>query len=346
MISLKILILGAGAIGSMLGVHLIRAHEEVTFLDQQEVTEKLAKEGITLRLKDKEHHSDKIKTITSKELSRSSTCYDLVIVAVKAYHVGDVCTLIRRENFKNLITIQNGVGNEEALAGRFGPQGLISGAITLPVARGADGAVEMTNPEGGIALAPVNRGESCEHLAGLFRRAGFTVKTYENYHEMKWSKLLLNIIGNATSAILDMSPSEIFNDRQLTRLEKRQFMEALEVMKGQGLKVVDLPGYPVRFISTLFGFSPPTLLEIIMSAGGSASRGSKMPSLHIDLSSGSMFSEVEVLNGAIAQHALKDGVDAPVNIFLYETLDGMVNGLIPRDTFKKNPEKLLKRVRS
>jgi len=217
-ISMNILILGAGAMGTMLGAHLIRAFEEVTFLDQKVVEEKLAKEGVTLRVKDKVHHIEHVKTISSKELSNSSACFDLVIVAVKAYSIADVCTLIKRENFKNLLIIQNGVGSEEILAGRFGPQGIISGAITLPVARAADGAVEMTNPRGGISLAPVNSGDSIAFLVELFRRAGFEVKPCRNYRALKWSKLLLNMIGNATSAILDMSPSEIFNDRKLTGL--------------------------------------------------------------------------------------------------------------------------------
>jgi len=344
-ISLNILILGAGAIGTMLGVHLIRAYEDVTFTDRPEVLEKLAKEGATLRSMDKEHHIEHIKTIGSKELSISSTCYDLVIMAVKAYHVGDVCTLIKRESFKNLLIIQNGVGNEEIVAGRFGPQGLVSAAITLPVARATDGAVEVTNPRGGIALAPVNSGESIASIEGLFRRSGFEVKSCKNYREMKWSKLLLNMIGNAASALLDMSPSEIFSDRKLTGLEKRAFIEGLEVMKALKLKPVDLPGYPVRLIATLFRLSPPTLLEIIMTTSGSGSRGDKMPSLHIVLTAGSSLSEIEVLNGAIAQHALKLGIDTPVNIFLYETLEGIVNGHIPRDTFKKNPEKLLNKIR-
>jgi len=123
-------------------------------------------------------------------------------------------------------------------------------------------------------------------------------------------------------------------------------MECLEVMKAQKIDPVDLPGYPVRLIAALFRLSPPTLLEIIMTAGGSGSRGDKMPSLHIDLQSGSSYSEIEVLNGAVAQYALKLGINAPVNIFLYETLEGMVNGHIPRDAFAKNPEKLLRKIRS
>ena len=59
---------------------------------------------------------------------------------------------------------------------------------------------------------------------------------------MKWSKLLGNLVGNATSAILDMDPGAVYADRLGYRIERRQIHETVAVMRALGLKPVPLPG--------------------------------------------------------------------------------------------------------
>ena len=55
---------------------------------------------------------------------------------------------------------------------------------------------------------------------------------------MKWSKLLANLVGNATSAILDLDPASIYADKRLYAIERRQLREALAVMRALGLRPV------------------------------------------------------------------------------------------------------------
>jgi 2-dehydropantoate 2-reductase len=339
---LRILIIGAGAIGTMLGIKLHQSGLEVVFLDKPEVLQKLSSSAMVLSLKEgeKEYILEKPGTISINDLSTIEKPFDCAILCVKAYHTDDVCSYLEKSHFRVLLTVQNGVGNEEILAAKFDPTFIYSGAITLPVARHDFSNVEITNAKGGIALAPMKRGNPGDTLYRIFQDAGFTTMIHDDYREMKWSKLLLNILGNASSAILDMSPDEIFDDRRLTKIEKTAFMEGLKVMKALKLHLVDLPGYRIKLISALFWTLPPTLLEIVMSTQKKGARGSKMPSLHIDLASGSSSSEVEVLNGAIAQNAIKLGIPAPVNILFYEILTGMAAGHMSRENFRKKPDKL------
>ena len=63
--------------------------------------------------------------------------------------------------------------------------------------------------------------------------AGFSVTIYPDAAAMKWTKLLMNMVGNATCAILDMPPNEIFADTSLADLEIEAWREALAVMKAQ-----------------------------------------------------------------------------------------------------------------
>ena len=65
---------------------------------------------------------------------------------------------------------------------------------------------------------------------------------------MKWSKLLGNLVGNATAAILDMDVGAIYRHPGLFRLEHAQLDEALSVVRALGLSPVALPGADVRML--------------------------------------------------------------------------------------------------
>jgi hypothetical protein len=71
---------------------------------------------------------------------------------------------------------------------------------------------------------------------------GLRARRLEDAASMRWSKLLANLLGNATSAILDMDPGDVYRDRGLFDVERRQLREALAVMRALGLRPLALPG--------------------------------------------------------------------------------------------------------
>jgi len=116
--------------------------------------------------------------------------------------------------------------------------------------------------------------------------------------------------------------------------------ETLSVMRANGIKVVDLPGTPVKLLA--LGVSLPTLISrpLLKKAVGGG-RGGKMPSFHIDLHSGRGKSEVEWLNGAVVRYGKERNIQTPVNKILTETLVSLTRGKVPIETFARQPEKLL-----
>jgi len=201
--------------------------------------------------------------------------------------------------------------------------------------------VRLTTTRGGVGLAPTAPGQSVAEFAEAFRKAGFRVATYPDYRAMKWSKLLLNILGNASSAILGISPADIFADRRLFALERKAFCEAVEVMHSLGLKPVPLPGYPVPLFARAICGLPCFLLCPLFRKAIVGGRGGKMPSLHMDLARGKGKSEVEYLNGAVVRYARRLGLDAPANRALHSVLMGIVRGEIPWEEYRGRPERLL-----
>ena len=114
-------------------------------------------------------------------------------------------------------------------------------------------------------------------------------------------------------------------------------------MEAQGIRVVDLPGTPVRAL--VFATKLPLWLsKPLLSRAAGAGRGGKMPSFHIDLRSGRSKSEVEYLHGEVVCAGEKLGVPTPVNQVLTETLLALVNKQIPLDEFAHKPEKLLEKL--
>ena len=158
---------------------------------------------------------------------------------------------------------------------------------------------------------------------------------------MKWSKLLTNLLVNASSAILRIVPDEILSNPGLYRLELAQLREALQVMGAMGIPVVDLPGTPVRMLA-IAAKLPARLSQPILRKAVGGGRGGKMPSFYIDLVSGRKITEVDYLNGAVVRYGERLGITAITNMLLNETLQGMVGGDIPIDSYANNPDKLLK----
>jgi 2-dehydropantoate 2-reductase len=158
---------------------------------------------------------------------------------------------------------------------------------------------------------------------------------------MKWSKMLTNLLANASSAILDMTPAEIFAHPGLYKLEIAQLREALAVMQAQHIQVVDLPGTPVRLLAWIIRSLPLSISRPLLARAVGGGRGGKMPSFHIDLHGGRGQSEVDYLNGAVVRFGERTGVPTPVNRLLNETLLRLTRGEIPLEQFSRQPEKLL-----
>jgi 2-dehydropantoate 2-reductase len=203
----------------------------------------------------------------------------------------------------------------------------------------------VSKDKGGLGLAPLEPTQPVQTLAGCLERADFAVGIYEDYRSMKWSKLLLNIVNNATSAILNLTPAEIVDQPSLLDLEIEAVYEGVAVMKAQDIDVVKLPGYPVDWLARVVSARlPKTVKRTVLRPFMLSGRGTKMPSLYIDLAAGRSVSEVEVLNGAIVAAGQKFGVNTPVNQVLTSTLSGLVSGELNWDDYQHQPERLLQAV--
>jgi 2-dehydropantoate 2-reductase len=239
---------------------------------------------------------------------------DLAIVAVKAYDTDGAIETLRRAlgaaPTAAIVTPQNGVGNEEKLAAAFGADAVVACALTVPVETDRDGKPLASNG-GGIAFAPVG---TIAHnwLMPTFAATGLPVSAASDYRSLKWSKLALNVVANASCAILNVLPERLVHSGDAFELELRAIREVRLVMRALGIAAIDLPRYPVRALQGVATLPAPVARAILANRIAGA-RGRKPPSLLLDLRAMKNRTEVDYLNGAVARAAREAGIKAPVN---------------------------------
>jgi 2-dehydropantoate 2-reductase len=339
-----VLCYGAGAIGSLVGGRLSHRHAAtVTLLARRSHVAAIRTWGLILDGPEGRIVCKGIDSITS--LADLVAPPDLILLTVKSYQTPDAVADLEGwlRGGARILSLQNGVGNEERIAAVAGADHTYAGAITINATVYAPGRVREHTHAGGIALAPVAPGHDLSAVAAMFLQAGFRTVVTGDYRALKWSKLLLNIIGNASAAILDLSPRVIVGDARLFHLEREAFLEAGRVMDALGLPVVPLPGYPVPLLRAAMR-APEVLARVLLRRPIARGRGEKIPSLWEDIERGRSQSEVEVLNAAVTREGARLGIPTPVNATLTDVLAGLASGRYARSAFRQNPDALLSMV--
>jgi len=340
---LKILSIGAGAIGTYIGGSLALAGYKVIFLERPNVAEELRTRGLRLEFNGLQQHIRRPEVYSTLEAAFESGNLDFALFALKSYDTQNFIQSINplSDRFPPILCLSNGVENESVLATHLGDNRVIAGTVTSAIGRRGIGDINLEKLRGvGIAAShPLS-----PKLVAAMDRAGLKAQLYPNPADMKWSKMLTNLIANASSAILDMSAAEIFSHPGLYRLENVQLREALSVMQALQIRPVDLPGTPVRLLVFAISRLPIAISRSLIAKAVGSGRGKKMPSFHIDLYSGRKKSEVDFLNGAVVRAGEKLNISTPVNSWLNYILLGLAKGEIPLTTYRRQPEKLLEEI--
>ena len=350
---MKVFVLGAGAVGCYLGGRLALAGHEVTLIGRPSLLEATQSVGLLI-------HDDRVMSVApAVTLSWDEACAvsgspDMVFATVKAFDVDALAaTLAAAGGTFPVVAWQNGVGSEERLAAALGAERVISATLTASVSMPRPGMVQVNTPGRGVAVAPVLDaqpggagvpGTPGTQLAGeltrIFREAGVRVTEAPDHRSLKWSKLCLNILLNASCAILDRTPGEVAGDPLVYHMERAAFAEATAVMSALGARPVHLPGYSLSLVRAVLLHAPAWAGRAAFARLGGSGRGSKLPSLLGDLRRGRRQTEVGYLNGAVATWGERVGIDAPVNKGLARLVTELAAGEADPAEYRGNPRAL------
>ena len=338
----SVAVLGAGAVGTLLGGLLAASGADVALLDPRVPD---AGGEIVIHEPDGRRVAARVRRVAVPADLDSSP--DLVVLAVKTFDLAGALDDLRAWPTAPVLTIQNGVGAEDLVAGARPGVGHVAGSLTAPVERTGPHEVEWRG-RGGIGLARVtgNVEALLGGLVGAFGGAGLPAKQIADARAMKWSKLLANLVGNALAALADRDPAEVYADPALFDLERRQLLEALAVMRAQGIRPVALPGANVPLLAIGIRLPGPlsrfALRRVVVGA-----RGGKSPSLRLHLRGGAEGpSEVAWLNGAVARAGAAHGTPAPVNAALAWLVDAATVDPVLAADLAADPARIVAAVRA
>ena len=290
---MKVIVLGAGAIGAYYGGQLARTGH-VTLYARGANLAAINERGLEIRTPEGSSVLEIAATDRADELGAA----DFAILGVKSYSLDSIGPVVRQvaQRGTAILPFLNGVETTDRLLALGVPRSAILGGVTrISVARTQPGVVERRGPFQSVILGELDdqTTDRVTRIAAAFRAAGAEARVSNRIEVDLWEKFVF-IAAMAASCGLARSPIGPLREKPLgRRLLQRAVQEVVDVARARGIALAaDETAQVVGAIDAL----PP---------------GTK-PSFLLDLEAGGP-NELDVLSGAVSRYAEKAGVQTPVH---------------------------------
>ena len=231
-----IAVIGAGAVGAYYGGRLAQHGHDVHFLLRSDYKH-VARNGWTI----KSHHGDfKLPpgTMHVYDNVQRMPRADWVIVTLKATANDQLQPLISpliKDNTK-ILTMQNGLGNEERLAELFGPQRILGGLAFVCIHRPEPGLIHHMD-HGYVRVGEfIETGnEHARAISDMFRKSKVECDVLESLKKGRWAKLVWNVPFSGLGGALEMATDELLMSRQGQDLVRAIMKEVIAGARGCGV---------------------------------------------------------------------------------------------------------------
>jgi 2-dehydropantoate 2-reductase len=296
----RIGIIGSGAVGLYYGAKMALAGAEVRFLMRGDLAAVRARGSLLVR--DRAATSE-LRPVAAFGAPAEVGRVDLALVALKTTSKDELRGLVEPLLGPGtaLLTLQNGLGADEFLAGLFGAERVIGGLVFMAINRTGPGQVTCFNP-GSVSLGEFGRAPQprTRALGELLRAGGLRVDVVENLLEARWRKLVWNIPFNGLSiAEGGVATDRICADPRLKAEAGALMREVQRAAAALGFAIPD------AFLRKQFEVTPPM--------------GAYRPSSLVDYLAGREV-EVESIWGEPLRRARAAGVEMPRLERLYARL--------------------------
>jgi 2-dehydropantoate 2-reductase len=289
---MKIVIMGAGAMGSLFGGHLARSEEEVWLVgNRKEKIDAILSVGLTI---EKNEKTQIIRVNATSDVASVGKA-DLVIFFIKTYHTEKAVSnaLVLQKEDTTFLTLQNGLGNEDVICKKVNRSNVMLGVtnhgatLIRPgyIRHAGWGKTYIGELDGKIT-------DRATHIAQIFSSVGIETKVSPNIHDLVWNKLLTNVGINALTALTGLKNGQLLDYPETLRLMEALVSEASEVARKKGIQIEKNPIDKVKAIAE-------------------ATRKNRS-------SMGQDFdyrrrTEIDAINGVVAREAERLGMSVPYN---------------------------------
>jgi len=232
---MRIGIVGSGALGLYYGSMLQRSGQVVSFLLRRDLAA-IQQNGLQVHSVNGDFHLPEVRGFARPE---EIGPVDLVIVGLKTFANQHLIELVRPLVAEKtaILTLQNGLGNEELLAAEFGAEKVLGGVAFLCSNRGEPGHVHHLG-EGKIRLGEFSGGlsERSKQLAAMFVEAGVPCEAVADLRRARWEKLVWNIPFNGLCALLEQDTTELLSRQGGRQMVQQIMQEVVAAGNAQALK--------------------------------------------------------------------------------------------------------------
>jgi 2-dehydropantoate 2-reductase len=302
----RVLVLGAGAVGGYFGARLAGGGHDVTLVARGANLEALRTGGLTVHLPAETLRLRNIRAVGDPGEVPSP---DLVLVCVKSYDTAVAARALRPAVGPEtvVLSLQNGVENEAVLADGLGLAPLLVGLTRIGVELVAPASVRYTG-RGEILFGEPDGAESPRalRLAGAFAAARLPHQLRRDVLVVAWEKLAWNAGFNAVTALTGTTVGEALGQAGSRELVRRAMEETDAVASALGIPVRRgrLDDVLAESAAEMPGFATSMLQDV--------RRGRRL--------------EHDALNGAVVRAATRTGIPVPVNRTLLALLSRLDPG--------------------
>ena len=293
--SLRVAVVGAGAVGGYFGGMLARAGVPVVLIGRPAFAEAVNKNG--LELETAQFH-ESVRSEASSDISAAGNA-DVVLFCVKSTDTAATAKeLAKHISAKTIVmSMQNGVNNAEKIRDASGISALPA-VVYVASAMPTPGYIKHF-ARGDLVIGPQN--EQTQAIADLFASAGLGCRISENIHGELWTKLIWNCALNAISGLGQCTYGEIVASEDARNIVECVVNEVLAVARAKGIQ-------------------PPGLEDPKVALAGAFKIGEQMKATRSSTAQDMARhknTEIDALNGYVARLGAELGVPTPVNLTLF-----------------------------
>jgi 2-dehydropantoate 2-reductase len=301
---MKLTIVTAGAVGGYFGGLLVGKGSDITFVARGEHLRVLQESGLTLKKPDGDLVLLPDQYRATENVAQAVKGADMVLFAVKSFDTRELALALLPGLGETVpvLSLQNGVENEELLSAILEPQRTAGGVAYVFAQLTAPGEITATSPGKLVLAERTMAGGPVAHLAeflALCEASQVPITTTTDIGKVKWSKLVFNSALNGWTAFRQTTVDILLNEPETRRGFEETVRETAEVAMALGIKL-----------------DPEIVSQTMARAAQLGAAGSSMLT---DLEMGRRL-EFEALNGYIVRKGREFGIPTPYNAMLSREL--------------------------
>lgn len=301
----QILVVGAGSVGGFFGAHLAKHNPNVSFLLRSRTCDVVKQKGLTIRSASGSFTVTPPVASDPRELPKP----DLIILGVKAYDLNQVMDQLEPvlTDETVILTLQNGIDTEDRILARLNRDCVVGGVAYIYSKIAEPGVIDHYK-KGAVAIGELMGMESERLLKirELFASAGIPCQLSKDIRRTKWEKMCWNCVFNPLTVLID--------DRVAKALDHPEMMGVIRQIVGEVAAVAATVKVPL----------PLDMADRVVKA--SQEIRDIHTSMYDDWKAGRP-TEIDSLNGFVAEQGRRLGIPTPVN----EALTAMIRTITEKD---------------